>query len=208
MSSSTTTTNTNNTINKKKSTTFKNIKKSLGETLKRWGIYNTKESPKSKLVREIQELPEAPTSNIRDAIRERNSFLEKVQHDLKKDIETQEKRKKQLQEISRQIGTLKKRDKRRLINLEKQEEIMKTLKKTGFSITTEPKTLKALEKLPSPPKNNKSRTYKIPTKSIQFSEDYMEKEIGNEPLPYISYNQTYRKGGRKTHKKQLKKNKN
>jgi len=175
-----------NTTSTKKSSTFKNIKKSISRTLKNLGIYNPKESPNAKLIREIQELPEAPSTNIRETIRERNAFLKKVQHDLKKDIEKQEERKKQLQEISRQIGTLKKRDNRRLSKLEKQEEIMKTLKKTGFSITTDAKTLKALEKLPSPPKKNKSRTYKIPPQPIP-DDEYMETEIGNEPLPSIFY---------------------
>jgi hypothetical protein len=169
-------------------------------------LVSRKESPNTKIARELEALPDAPTHDVRATLRERNEFLEKVQRDLQNDIKKQEARKKQLQDISRKISTLKTRDNRRLSNMEKQEKITELLKKTGFSIETDAKTLASLKKLPSPPKKNK--TYKTPANIIQISEVDMEREIGNEPVPYLSYNQTYRKAGRKGRKKTMKKCKN
>jgi hypothetical protein len=192
--------------------TSASITKSIGKsvrngwkTLKR--LVSRKNSPNTELARELEALPDAPTNDVRATIRERNEFLEKVQRDLQNDIKKQEARKKQLQDISQKIRTLKTRDNQRLSNMEKQEKITELLKKTGFSIQTDAKTLASLKKLPSPPKKKKS--YKIPVKkTVQFSDEYMEKEIGNEPVPYLSYIQTYRKAGRKGLKKTMKKSKN
>jgi len=201
--------------NTKKTNTFKNFKKSISRTLKNLGIYTPKESIDEKIIREIQELPEAPTTNIRASLRERDDFLKKVQYDLKKDIETQERRKKQLQEISQQVSNLKKRDSRRLSKLEKQEEIMKTLKNTGFKITTDAKTLKSLDNLPSATAPEPApKTYKIPP-NMSVHEADLEEILVDTPLPRLSYslNKSNRnfggkrrgKKGRKTQKVRSKK---
>ena len=177
----------------KKTNTFKNFKKSISRTLKNLGIYTpkesideNKESVDEKIKKEIEELlPKTPTTNIRASLRERDNYLKKVRHDLKKDIETEERLKKQLQENSRQVSNLKKRDNRRLSNLEKQEEIMKTLEKTGFKITTDAKTLKSLEKLPSAT-TPAPKTYKIPP-NMSVHEADLEEILIDTPLPRLSY---------------------
>jgi len=191
-----------NPTNTKKTNTFKFLKKSISRTLKNLGIHTPKESVDEKIIREIQELPEPPTTNIRASLCERDVFLKKVQNDLKKDIETQNRRKKQLQEISQQVSNLKKRDSRRLSNLEKQEEIMKTLKNTGFKITTDAKTLKLLENLPLPTVPA-PRNYKIPP-NMSVHEADLEEILVDTPLPRLSYslNKSNKKtGGKRRGKK-------
>ena len=199
-----------NTTTAKNTSSFRNIGKSVSKTLKNLGknlgiLKKSKESLDDKIVRELEELPDAPTTNIRSAIKERNSALEKLRRDLKKDIEIQKTRKEELQKISRQVATLKKRENRGLkTNLEKQQEIMKTLKKTGFEITTDTKTLKKLQALPPAPSHSE-KTYNVPSNVAE--EQDLDEILATEPLPRLPpvYSRSRRFGGKKGRKTKGKK---
>jgi TolA-binding protein len=178
----------------KKSSTLKNIGKSINKTLKSWGLYRSKHSSNDKIIKELQNLPEAPTKDIRASLRERKETIEKVQREIREEIRTQEKRKKELQDISRKIGTLKTGTSKRMKShmdrdMHKRKEIADTVQNIGLPITTDARTLQDLQRLPPPP-TLQNRTYGAPSKIIEISEEDLEKE--------------FEKGGRKKGKKSRK----